>query len=45
MKTSAASRSRDLEEQVRDVVTQQPVVAVLVAVSLGFLVARLVSRR
>jgi len=42
----AAVRSRltDLEQQARTLIRQRPVVAVLVAVGVGYLVARLVSR-
>jgi ElaB/YqjD/DUF883 family membrane-anchored ribosome-binding protein len=44
--TIAAVRSRvtDLEEDARTLIRQRPVVAVLVAVGVGYLVARLVSR-
>ena len=42
----AAVRSRltDLEQQARTLIRQRPVVAVLAAVGVGYLVARLVSR-
>lgn len=42
----AAVRSRvtDLEQQARTLISQRPVVAVLAAVGVGYLVARLVSR-
>ena len=42
----AAVRSRvtDLEEDARTLIRQRPVVAVLAAVGVGYLVARLVSR-
>jgi ElaB/YqjD/DUF883 family membrane-anchored ribosome-binding protein len=42
----AAVRSKvtDLEQQARTLIRQRPVVAVLVAVGVGYLVARLVSR-
>ena len=38
------SRVTDLEEQARALIRQRPVVAVLAAVGVGYLVARLVSR-
>ena len=43
---SAAVRSglTDLEQQARTLIRQRPVVAVLAAVGIGYLVARLVSR-
>lgn len=42
----AAVRSRraDLEQQARTLIRQRPVVAVLAAVGVGYLVARLVAR-
>jgi len=42
----AAVRSRltDLEQQARELIRQRPVVAVLAAAGVGYLVARLVSR-
>jgi hypothetical protein len=42
----AAVRSKvtDLEQQARTLIRQRPVVAVLAAVGVGYLVARLVSR-
>lgn len=42
----AALRSKvtDLEQQARTLIRQRPVVAVLAAVGIGFMVARLVSR-
>jgi ElaB/YqjD/DUF883 family membrane-anchored ribosome-binding protein len=42
----AAVRSRltDLEQQARTLIRERPVVAVLAAVGVGYLVARLVSR-
>jgi hypothetical protein len=42
----AAARFRltDLEQQTRTLIRQRPVVAVLAAVGVGYLVARLVSR-
>ena len=42
----AAVRSKvtDLEQQARTLIRQRPVVAVLVAIGVGYLVARLVSR-
>ncbi|MBI4514973.1 MAG: hypothetical protein HY699_04045 [Deltaproteobacteria bacterium] len=42
----AAVRSKvtDLEQQARALIKQRPVVAVLAAVGVGYLVARLVSR-
>ena len=39
-----ASRVSELEEQARRLIHERPVVAVLGAVGLGYLVARLVSR-
>lgn len=43
---SAESRSTmtDLEEQARTLVRERPITAVLVAVGLGYVIARLVSR-
>jgi hypothetical protein len=38
------SRVTDLEQQARTFIRQRPVVAVLAAVGVGYLVARLVSR-
>jgi len=38
------SRVTDLEEQARTVIRQRPVVAVLAAVGVGYLVARVVAR-
>jgi ElaB/YqjD/DUF883 family membrane-anchored ribosome-binding protein len=38
------SRATDLEQQARTFIRQRPVVAVLAAVGVGYLVARLVSR-
>jgi len=38
------ARVTDLEEQARTLIRQRPVVAVLAAVGVGYLVARLVSR-
>lgn len=37
-------RHTDLEQQARALITQRPVVSVLTAVGVGYLVARLVSR-
>lgn len=38
------SRGTDLEDQVRILIRQRPVVAVLAAVGVGYLVARVVAR-
>jgi hypothetical protein len=38
------SKVTDLEQQARTLIRQRPVVAVLAAVGVGYLVARLVSR-
>jgi hypothetical protein len=38
------SRATDLEQHARTLIRQRPVVAVLAAVGVGYLVARLVSR-
>ena len=38
------SKVTDLEEQARTLIRERPVVAVLAAVGIGYLVARLVSR-
>jgi hypothetical protein len=38
------ARVTDLEQQARTLIRQRPVVAVLAAVGVGYLVARLVSR-
>jgi len=38
------SKVTDLEQQARTLIRQRPVVAVLAAVAVGYLVARLVSR-
>ena len=42
--THVRSRVTDLEEHARTLIRQRPVVAVLAAIGVGFLVARLVSR-
>jgi len=42
--TAVRSRLTDLEQQARTLIRQRPVVAVLAAVGVGYLVARLVSR-
>jgi ElaB/YqjD/DUF883 family membrane-anchored ribosome-binding protein len=42
--TQVRSRVTDLEEHARTLIRQRPVVAVLAAVGVGYLVARLVSR-
>ena len=42
--TQVRSRVADIEEHARTLIRQRPVVAVLAAVGVGYLVARLVSR-
>jgi len=42
--TQGRSRVTDLEEHARALIRQRPVVAVLAAVGVGYLAARLVSR-
>lgn len=42
--TAVRSSVTDLEQQARALIRQRPVVAVLAAVGVGYLVARLVSR-
>ena len=42
--TQVRSRVTDLEEDARTLIRERPVVAVLAAVGVGYLVARLVSR-
>ena len=41
---AVCSRVTDLEQRARTLIRQRPVVAVLAAVGVGYLVARLVSR-
>jgi ElaB/YqjD/DUF883 family membrane-anchored ribosome-binding protein len=41
---SVRSKVTDLEHQTRTLIRQRPVVAVLAAVGVGYLIARLVSR-
>lgn len=42
--TAVFSRVSDLQQQARDIIRERPVVAVLAAMGLGFLVARMASR-
>ena len=42
--TQVCTRVTDLEEHARTLIRQRPVVAVLAAIGVGYLVARLISR-